>query len=347
MTIIRLGRGVVMSIVANRQFIVWAFCLLLFLTFGVRLLTQIHTAEASPEPISEPKMNPHITAFLKGYLVSFKPSQASLPSAPIEQPQLQPPAMEKNAVLVPAQNAMPAYEVTAYFLNVRSNPNASSPIVRVVEQGTVLEAIRMTEEGWLELSDGGYVHGRYVKIVSPEAEKQTIALASAAFVPSRTVAIDTVAEPSMPKAAAKPSKPTSKVNSASGLTKAHIEQIFEGTELADDGLEEAVLEIEEEYGINAYFTIAVMKLESGNGKSSLARDKNNLFGLNATGGGNQKAFSFKTKGDSVRKFGQLLDDYYVGKGYTTIEKVAQKYCPANPKWASLVSGIMKSDYNKL
>lgn len=336
-----------MSLVANRRFVVWAFCLLLLFTSGVRLLTKFHTAEASPNAITETKLNPHITAFMKGYLVSFKPSKAATLTASFELPPLQPQTTENKALLVSEPKDMHAYEVTAYFLNVRSNPNASSPILRVVEQGTLLEIVRMTEEGWLELKEGGYVHGGYAKAASSKAESHNPVRAAEAIVPSRAIAIETVTEPSMPKAAAKPGKPTSKVKSVSGLTKAHIEQIFEGTELADDGLEEAVLEIEEEYGINAYFTIAVMKLESGNGKSSLARNKNNLFGLNATGGSNNKAFSFKTKGDSVRKFGQLLDDYYVDKGYTTIEKVAQKYCPANPKWASLVSGIMKSDYNKL
>ena len=91
-----------------------------------------------------------------------------------------------------------------------------------------------------------------------------------------------------------------------------------------------------------------MKLESGNGKSRLSQTKNNLFGLNATTGSeNKKAFSFATKGDSVRKFGQLISKNYVGKGLTTIEKVAKKYCPANGRWSGHVKSIMKSDFRKL
>ncbi|MDG0812586.1 hypothetical protein [Cohnella rhizosphaerae] len=70
--------------------------------------------------------------------------------------------------------------------------------------------------------------------------------------------------------------------------------------------------------------------------------------MNATSGDpNNKAFSFKTKADSVRKFGQLLADKYVDKGFTTIDKVAAKYCPASSSWAGKVKGIMKSDYRKL
>jgi beta-N-acetylglucosaminidase len=143
-------------------------------------------------------------------------------------------------------------------------------------------------------------------------------------------------------------KPTSNVKSDSGLMEANIEEIFKGTSLAGFGLEKAILEIEEEYGINAYFTIAVMKLESGNGKSKIAKDKNNLFGLNAIDGDQyNKAFSFKTKGDSVQKFGQLISENYIDKGFTTIEKVSAKYCQANPEWSDVVMSIMKSDYSKL
>jgi hypothetical protein len=148
--------------------------------------------------------------------------------------------------------------------------------------------------------------------------------------------------------AAAPLKPTSTVKSDSGLNEAQIEEIFKGTSLAGYGLEKAVMEVEEEDGVNAFFTIAVMKLESANGKSKIAMDKNNMFGLNAIDGDEYNmALSFNTKGDSVRKFGQLLSINYVDKGFTTVEKVADKYCEANPEWPSLVKRIMEGDYRKL
>jgi beta-N-acetylglucosaminidase len=150
----------------------------------------------------------------------------------------------------------------------------------------------------------------------------------------------------LPKAES-PNKPNYLVKSDSGLVESHIEEILKGTSLAGHDLAKAILEIEEKYGINAYFTIAVMKLESGNGKSRIAQDKNNLFGLNALDGDSfNKAFSFKTMGDSVEKFGQLISDNYIDKGYKTIEKVSTKYCQANPKWAGVVKGIMENDYSK-
>lgn len=220
------------------------------------------------------------------------------------------------------------YEVTSYYLNVRANKNVSSEILNVVKNGDILEVLETTDNNWLKLKSGGYVHGKYAKLIKESAKLVSV---------SEIKSIQT-----------SPNKPTSAVNSDSKLTEEQIEQIFEGTSLADHGLEQTILETEEEYGINAYFTIAVMKLESGHGKSKLAKEKNNLFGLNAIDGDAfNKAFSFKTKGESVEKFGQLISENYVDKGYTSIEKVASKYCQANPKWSALIMKIMKSDYKKL
>ncbi|MCA0754327.1 glucosaminidase domain-containing protein [Paenibacillus sp. N4] len=259
------------------------------------------------------------------------------------------PPAEQAQPAKPAEKKLPVYEVTAYYLNVRSEPNAGSRILHVAEQGTAFEIAAVTDNGWLKLKDGGYIHAGYAKKTennapepaaeepAPKKQKAAVRIASvesSASAPEETRQL--------------PDKPSSRVDSDSGLTMAHIKKIFKGTALSGHGLESAILEIEEEYGINAFFTIAVMKLESGNGKSKLAKNKNNLFGLNAIDGDKyNKAFSFKTKGDSVRRFGKLLSKHYVGKGLETVEQVAKKYCPANSKWPSLVRAIMKSDYKKL
>src|SRR5690606_7547995 len=237
------------------------------------------------------------------------------------------------------------YKITAYYLNVREQPDKNASIINVLEQGMQVHVVEWTENGWLGLRGGGYIHGSYA---TRNEEPQT-----AVDEPKTTREVGILsASAQQPEIAAQPAvlklqKPDSEVESESGLTAEAIAKLLEGTALEDHGLEEAILEIEEEHGINAYFTIAVMKLESGNGKSRLARDKNNLFGLNATGGSNSKAYSFETKSDSVHKFGSLIAKSYIGKGYTTIEKIAKKYCPPNPKWASLVKNIMNRDYKKL
>lgn len=275
------------------------------------------------------------------------------------------PVTETKADIIAAEPPLDTYEVTAYYLNIREGSNAKSKILKTIKQGDQIEILTITENGWLQLKDGGYIHGGYAKLVDHKAVKSRVTIQSFSESKKKVNEIHNVIPKQMNtkimevqkindpetndhEEESVPSQPTSVVASDSGLTVEHIAQIFEGTALADYDLEEAILEIEEEYGINAYFTIAVMKLESGNGKSKLAKNKNNLFGLNAIDGDeHNRAFSFKTKSDSVLKFGQLLSKSYVGKGLKTIDKVAKKYCPSNNKWAGLVKKIMKSDYKKL
>jgi beta-N-acetylglucosaminidase len=234
------------------------------------------------------------------------------------------------------ERTLTEYEVTADHLNIRTKANVTSKVLSVINKGELIEVLNVTKNGWLALKQGGYVNGKYTKIKTAANENETKKIAQVTTLSLKSPVVTDIA------------KPTSNVKSDSGLMEANIEEILKGTSLAGHDLEKAILEIEAEFGINAYFTIAVMKLESGNGKSSIAKDKNNLFGLNAIDGdAYNKAFSFKTKGDSVRKFGQLISKNYLDKGYTTIEKVSTKYCQANPKWPGVVKGIMKSDYNKL
>lgn len=227
----------------------------------------------------------------------------------------------KSSLTQPAAESIPFIPIhgyaASYYLNVRTNTNVTSRIINIVKHGDILEVLETTDNDWLKLKSGGYVNAKYVALIS---------------------GIN----------AAVPSKPSTTVKSDSKLSEEHIAQILEGTLLADHGLEKTILEIEQDYGINAYFTIAVMKIESGHGKSKIAKEKNNLFGLNAIDSdAYNKAYSFKTMGESVLKFGQLISEHYIDKGYTSVEKVASKYCKANPKWSALVMSIMKGDYKKL
>lgn len=261
----------------------------------------------------------------------------------------------KSVQLSPKPAAGPSlYRVTAYYLNVRANGYSTSKIIGTVKQGTELRVEKVTDKGWLRLEGGGYVHGAYAKPINAPAQAETAvskrpaAVTKADALLVKPAAVTHAAMRLAPAKDTEPNQPKSLVKSVSGLTVANIAELFEDTALEGHGLEEEILAIEADYGINAYFTIAVMKLESGNGKSKIAKSKNNLFGLNAIDGDRyNKALKFDTKAASVRKFGQLISKSYIGKGYTTVEKIARKYCPANPKWPSLVTKIMKADYRKL
>jgi flagellum-specific peptidoglycan hydrolase FlgJ len=235
-----------------------------------------------------------------------------------------------------------SYVTTAYFLNVRIGASNQTKIIDVVPKGTVLSVIGQSGK-WLRLEEGGYVHGSYADRVEQPAAKPPTAKPTVVKPPVVSVAPAVFRSVSPnPVQTAVLHKPNSKVETSSGLTEEGIKEIFAGTRLAGQGLEKAVLEVEKDYGVNAFFTIAVMKLESGNGGSNIARTRNNLFGLNSSNGTGY--LRFKSKEASVQRFGQLISEHYIGKGYTTIEKIAQKYCPANSKWSSLIKNVMNHDY---
>lgn len=245
----------------------------------------------------------------------------------------------------PRRSESVTYVTTAYYLNVRVDSSAKSKILDVVKQGTKLDVVAKTNNGWLKLAGQGYVHGAYAKPADSK-EKSPVPLIAA----QSGASAGTAAKPNVSKneSAVKVlnsggGKFSYEVQTRSGLSEADIAALFEGTGLEKQGLERAVLDVEDEYGINAYFTIAVMRLESGNGNSGVARNRNNLFGLNSSNGTGY--LRFKSKVASVEKFGQLIHDNYIGKGYNTIEKIGKKYCPANSKWPALIKNTMKRDYN--
>ncbi|WP_165452270.1 glucosaminidase domain-containing protein [Paenibacillus thalictri] len=247
------------------------------------------------------------------------------------------------------------YEVTAYYLNVREQADSTSKIINVVQKGSILDVLSETGNGWLQLKNEGYIHGSYAKKLSEDANRPPVQVAQTADKQAAEQAVAAIPSPPQPALQAElqvkstePKKPNATVKSDSGLTEEQISKIIQNTALEGEGLEQAILEIEKTYGINSYFTIAVMKLESGHGKSQLARNKNNLFGLNAIDNDSyNSALSFTTKGESVKEFGHIISEFYIEQGFTSIEKIARKYCGANSNWPSLVMSIMNGDYKKV
>lgn len=103
----------------------------------------------------------------------------------------------------------------------------------------------------------------------------------------------------------------------------------------------------EQYGLKPSFQLAVFCLESGYGTSYLARNKNNICGLNAYATSSKSVYEnatyFETKSDCVLKFGSIIYNNYVLCGRTSIERISTKYCPPNSQnWTNLVSSIQKN-----
>ena len=132
---------------------------------------------------------------------------------------------------------------------------------------------------------------------------------------------------------------TLEVNERTNLSYDEITNIIAGTGI--EGCEDAIMEIEEKYGINALFTIALAGVESGWGSSWLAEERNNLFGICAYDSNTDAATFFASKADCIRYWGKLIAFEYFDEGCTTLEAINEYYA-SNPNWASDVRSIMSS-----
>jgi flagellum-specific peptidoglycan hydrolase FlgJ len=121
------------------------------------------------------------------------------------------------------------------------------------------------------------------------------------------------------------------------------------------GIEDAILQVYTETGINPYFQLAKFCLESGYGTSDLSIYKNNIAGWNAYPSNGLSSYEnatyFNSKSECVITVGTSLYNNYINNGLTTVEGIASKYCPVNQyNWASLVNEIMydiESVYNSI
>lgn len=127
------------------------------------------------------------------------------------------------------------------------------------------------------------------------------------------------------------------VKSKSGLSAQQINQkLSSHPGLA--GLGGAIKDIEDMYGINAYFTMAVASHESAYGTSNLARNNNNLFGFKS---GNSGWAYFNSKSEAIYRFGATINKGYFASGRTTPASINPKYCPNDGgAWASKVVAHM-------
>ena len=104
---------------------------------------------------------------------------------------------------------------------------------------------------------------------------------------------------------------------------------------------EIFIQAEVQTGVNARFLAAIAALESGWGKSDLAKYKDNLFGWTCEYGYE----SFGTKQECILMVAQDIKDKYLTEGGAyfegwTVEDVAKHYNTVNPAWADTVREIM-------
>ncbi|MMZ42254.1 Bifunctional autolysin precursor [compost metagenome] len=226
------------------------------------------------------------------------------------------------------------YFVTSNFLNVRQNPYGESKLIDHIANKSHFEVIGVKGQ-WIHLKSGGWALGKYT---SYRKYLPKVSHVSMKITPKKQVHVR-VGNPTSPLQTG--------IHKPSNLSVDEIYQIIKNTNLGGRSTAQAIYDVERENGVNAFFTIAVAKLESGNGNSRLAKGKNNLFGLNATGDVYANANRYPTKAASVRSFGHIIERNYIDKGLTTVASVNRKYCPPNPGWKTLVASIVKGDIRKI
>ena len=120
-----------------------------------------------------------------------------------------------------------------------------------------------------------------------------------------------------------------------------VNEKFKGGVLEGKG--ELMVQIAEANSISPHFFCALIALESGYGKSKLARSKNNLGGIK----GSKNAYrSFESVDECLIYMGKLLREKYHEKGLIDINKIQKRYAPSwdaagNRYWVKNIQSLMK------
>lgn len=132
---------------------------------------------------------------------------------------------------------------------------------------------------------------------------------------------------------------------SSGLTAEQADNILAGTGLS--GLGKSFIEAERKYGVNAYYLMAHAAWESQWGESSLAINKNNLFGFTAYDASPGKSATFfSSKEESINKVAAYIrKNYLEGNGKyhngSNLQGMNVKYA-TDESWAYGIGSIMKN-----
>jgi len=227
-----------------------------------------------------------------------------------------------NEIKKPIQTESNYYIITSNTLNIRKLNNINSECIGLLYKDDIIEVVDKNNE-WYKIKDKGFVNKNFIRVIDIETVKRQKNSSRSLFI----------------------RRPINIVNSVSNLHIDDLKNLLSETKL--EGIEDAIIQVEKQYGINAFFVLAVARLESGNGTSKIAINKNNLFGLNAIDRDPyNKAFTFKNKSESVYCFANTIKHYYIDKGLKDITQINKKYSSSN-NWSVNVNRIMLHDYQKI
>lgn len=128
------------------------------------------------------------------------------------------------------------------------------------------------------------------------------------------------------------------VSKVSNLTEEQYYILTQGTWW--EGHEQVLIDLEKNYSINAFYTMAVSTLESGHGTSDRACIRNNYYGA-------EVPTYFESLYDNTMYFGDFQNRLYVSEGLISVWSIGPKYCPPNRDWEVYVSSNMIELRNKV
>jgi len=111
------------------------------------------------------------------------------------------------------------------------------------------------------------------------------------------------------------------------------------------GIEETLIEMQDEHSVNALLILAIVRLESGNGKSQIAQSRNNLGGIVVSGKTVNVYKSFDTRSDCIIYMAELISKNYLTEGGKyfngyTLTDIAKKYSASPDIWAERIKEII-------
>jgi len=129
------------------------------------------------------------------------------------------------------------------------------------------------------------------------------------------------------------------ITKVTNLKPEHYEHLVDGTWW--EGNEKALMALEQKYGINAIFAMAVSSLESGYGSSSKAKKCHNYYGL-------MTKRTWESLHHNTSCWGDLMSTKYVANGKCSVDSIAKMYCPVNTsKWIRDVRILMRRFHKAL
>ena len=124
----------------------------------------------------------------------------------------------------------------------------------------------------------------------------------------------------------------------SGISKDRTRELLRDTTYCNDEVVDELYNLEHsDKPINCLFVIAISKLESGNGNSSLAQSHNNLGGIKSRAGDYQY---FNSHSNSIKSIGDILVSYvYEYNIGNSIWQINNLYCESSD-WSSKLIKII-------